>query len=143
MHWITRRQIGVDRMASAWLITRFIDAHPTFDFVPESTMPAPEAGEAFDMPGVRLSHRHGHSTFHTMLEEYGLTDPVLARIALVVDEADIVQEAPLEAAAFGVDVVCRGIRLIAADDAEAIRHALVVFDGLYAYFQAAGHPNHP
>src|ERR1041384_3113071 len=73
-------------------------------------MTVPEGGEAFDIPGVRLSHHQGHCTFHATLREYQLTDPVLQRIARIVDEADVVQEATVEAAAPGLDLICRGIR---------------------------------
>ena len=136
MRWVTRENIGVDRMATAWLIARFIDRSPEFAFVPEgSPVPAPEEGIAFDMPGAHLSHRRGHCTFHTALAEYQLRDPVLDRLALIIDEADIVQEAPLEPIAPGLDVVCRGIRLSSADDHEAITRSASIFDGLYAYLK--------
>ena len=67
MKWVTWENIGVDRMGSAWLILRFIDAGAEFEFVPAGQTPLPEGYEPFDIPGVRLTHRHGHCTFYTML----------------------------------------------------------------------------
>jgi hypothetical protein len=88
MKWLTWENVGVDRMACAWVIRKWIDANAAFEFIPEgSSAPAGQA-EAFEIPGVRLSHHHGHSRVHTIILEYKLTDPVLMRIAQIVDEAD-------------------------------------------------------
>jgi hypothetical protein len=106
--WVTWENVGVDRMACAWLIRRFIDPEGEFLFVPAGAKPLPEGAEPFDIPGVRLTHRRGHCTVHTMLKQYQLKDPVLARIARIVDEADAVQEVALEPAAPGLDLICRG-----------------------------------
>ena len=84
MKWVTWEQVGVDRMACAWLITKYIDHEAEFLFVPAGQKPLPEGAEPFDIPGVRLSHHRGHCTFYTMLREYDLHDPVLQRIARVV-----------------------------------------------------------
>lgn len=137
MRWVTREQIAVDRMACAWLIRTFLDRDAVFIFVPEGTQRLPENAEPFDLPGIRLSHRGGHSSFHTMLEEYHLTDPVLERIARLVDEADVVQEVALEPAAPGLDLICRGLRRISRDDFEAIDRGGMIYDALYAQLAAA------
>lgn len=140
MKWVTWENVGVDRMGCAWLIRRSIDAEAEFVFVPEGTGGAglPEDAEPFDLPGVRLTHRRGHCTFHTMLHEYDLDDPVLKRIAGVIDEADIVQEAAVEPAAPGLDVICRGIRRTSTDDHEALARGIMVYEALYAQFAAEG-----
>jgi hypothetical protein len=141
MNWVTWTDIGVDRMACAWLITRVLDPAPTFVFVAAGTAPLPADAEPFDIPGVRLSHYRGHCSFHTMLRIYALSDPVLARIARLVDEADVVQEAPVEPAAPGLDLLCRGLRRISPDDQRALEHGLVLYDALYAELAAElGHP---
>jgi hypothetical protein len=88
--------------------------------------------EPFDIPGTRLSHRRGHCTFQTMLKEYELKDPLLARIARLIDEADEVQEVVLEPGAYGVDLICRGIRLISPDDLTALEKSRLIFEALYA-----------
>ena len=134
MKWVTWEQVGVDRMACAWLIQKYIDQEAAFLFVPVGSKPLPVGAEPFDIPGVRLSHRRGHCTFHTMLREYDLKDPVLQRIAQAVDEADVVQDIPLEPAAPGLDLICRGLRLISPDDHMALEHGRLVYDALYAQF---------
>jgi|SRR5947209_4582186 len=134
MKWVTWEQVGVDRMACAWLIQKYIDQEATFLFVPVGSKPLPAGAEPFDIPGVRLSHRRGHCTFHTMLREYDLKDPVLQRIAQAVDEADVVQDIPLEPVAPGLDLICRGLRLISPDDHVALAHGRLLYDALYAQF---------
>ena len=139
MKWVTWEQVGVDRMACTWLITKYLDPEAEFLFVPTGVTPLPEGAEPFDIPGVRLSHHRGHCSFHTMLREYDLSDPVLQRIARVVDEADTVQDVLLEPAATGLDILCRGIRLISPNDQAALERGRLLYDALYAQF--ASEPN--
>ncbi|HEX9131881.1 MAG TPA: chromate resistance protein ChrB domain-containing protein [Ktedonobacteraceae bacterium] len=134
MKWVTWEQVGVDRMACAWLIMKYIDPQAEFLFVPVGKTPLPEAAEPFDIPGVRLSHHRGHCTFHTLLREFDLADPVLQRIARVVDEADTVQEVTLEPVAPGLDLICRGIRLVSPGDQLALERGRLIYDALYAQF---------
>lgn len=132
MKWLTWEQVGVDRMGCAWLIKRFIDPAAEFQFMPAGQKSASDEAEAFDIPGARLSHRRGRSTFSTMLTEYKLNDPILERMARIVDEADVVQEVVVEAASAGLDQICRGIRLISADDWTALERGAMVYEALYA-----------
>lgn len=132
MKWVTWEGVGVDRMACAWLIRRFLDPHAEFLFVPAGHTPLPSDAEPFDIPGVRLSHHRGHCTFHTMLRAYELADPLLQRIARIVDEADVVQEVAVESAAPGLDLICRGLRQISPDDQVALERGAVIYDALYA-----------
>ncbi len=136
MKWVTWEQVGVDRMACAWLIKKYIDLSAEFLFVPAGKTPLPEGAEPFDIPGVRLSHHRGHCTFYTMLREFDLADPVLRRIARVVDEADTIQEVTVEPVAPGLDMICRGIRLISPDDQVALERGRLIYDALYAQFGA-------
>jgi hypothetical protein len=132
MKWLTWENVGIDRMACAWLILRFIDPEAEFVFIPAGETKIPAEHEAFDIPGVRLSHRQGHCSFHTMLQEYQLGDPVLGRIAQIIDEADVVQEFTLEALAPGLDFICRGIRRISPDDTTAIERGRLIYEALYS-----------
>jgi|SRR5579864_759015 len=136
MKWVTWETVGVDRMACAWLIRKQIDPQAEFQFVPMGHRPLPEDAEPFDIPGARLSHHQGHCTFHTLLNEYQLTDPVLQRIARLVDEADIVQEVTVEPAAPGLDLLCRGLRRISSDDRVALERGALIYDALYAELSA-------
>ena len=132
MKWVTWKNIGVDRMACAWLILRHIDPQAEFSFVPMGEKPLPENGEPFDIPGERYSHHGGHCTFYAFLKEHKLDDPILTRIAQMVDEADEVQEVTVEPAAKGLDLICRGLSRISKDDFEAVERGYLIYDALYA-----------
>ncbi len=136
MTWVTWEHIGVDRMGCIWLIQRWIDAKAQFIFVPVGTKPLPKEVEPFDIPGTRYSHHRGHCTFHSLLKAYRLKDPILLRIANIIDEADIVQEVNVEAAAPGLDLICRGLRLNSPNDAVALERGKLVYDALYAELSA-------
>jgi hypothetical protein len=140
MKWVTWQDVGIDRIGCAWLIRRQIDPQAQFLFIPKGHKPLPEGAEPFDIPGVRLSHHGGHCSFHALLREYKLDDPVLHRIARIIDEADTVQEALVEPAAQGLDLICSGIRLISGDDQAALEKGAAIYDALYAVLsrEAAG-----
>ena len=132
MKWVTWENIGVDRMACAWLIRRWIDSEAEFAFIPVGEKPKPKSGEPFDIPGERYAHHGGHCTFYALIKEHKLNDPILARIAQIVDEADEIQEVTLEPAAHGLDLICRGLRQVSKDDFEAMQRGGLIYDALYA-----------
>lgn len=132
MKWVTWEHVGVDRMACAWLIRRYIDTEAEIVFIPAGSGQLPEDAEGFDIPGVKYSHHRGHCSFHTMVHAFQLQDPVLQRIARIVDEADTLQEVLLEPVAAGLDALCQGIRLISTDDNEAIDRGCLLYNALYA-----------
>ncbi len=136
MRWVTWAGVGVDRMACAWLIRTRIDPEAQFLFIPEGSSDLPSDAEPFDIPGARLSHHGGHCSFYAMLEAYALHDPILARIARIVDEADTVTDVELEPAAPGLDLLCRGLRRISPDDTTALERATFLYDALYAALAA-------
>jgi hypothetical protein len=129
--WVTWENVGIDRIGCAWLILLKIDPQAEFVFVARGAA-LPDDAEPFDVPGARLSHRGGHCSFHALVTDYGLSDPVLRRIARIIDEADTVQAVKVEPAAVGLDLVCEGLRQISADDRETIDRGRVVYDALYA-----------
>ena len=131
MRWVTRSGPHVDRMASAWLIRRFIDAQAEFFFTTDPD-DLPAGAIPFDMRGAELSHRGENCTFETLLERYELTDPALDEIAALVHEADIGDDRYLAPAAPGLDLITRAISLVCDDD-EALRVGMTVFEGLYEH----------
>jgi hypothetical protein len=131
MKWVTWEKIGVDRMACAWLIQRHIDTEAEFMFIPRGAA-VPAGATAFDIPGAALSHHEGHCSFHAFLKKYKLNDPVLQRIARIVDEADTIQEVLVEPAAPGLDLLCDGLRMISPDDQTALERGAILYDALYA-----------
>ena len=132
MKWVTWENIGVDRMACSWLIRRWVDPKAEFTFIPFGGKPKSEDGEPFDIPGERYSHHGGHCTFFALLKENKINDPILKRIAQMVDEADEIQEVTVEPAALGLDLICRGLRQTSKDDFEAMERGKLIYDALYA-----------
>jgi hypothetical protein len=132
MKWVTWQNVGVDRMACAWLIQRFLDRGAEFVFIPAGSQELPADAEGFDIPGAKYSHYRGHCSFHTMVHAFGLTDPILTRLAWIVDEADTLQDMLLEPAAAGLDAICQGLRLTSENDDEALAKGCLVYDALYA-----------
>ena len=119
-------------MACAWLIRKQIDQKAKFYFIPVGQRELPAGTEPFDIPGVKLSHHQGHCSFHALLREYKLDDPVLHRIARIIDEADTVQEVCVESAAPGLDLLCEGLRLTSPDDETALERGAMIYEALYA-----------
>jgi hypothetical protein len=136
MKWVTWQNIGIDRMACIWLIRRWIDPNAEFSFIPVGGTPTADDGEPFDIPGERFSHHAGHCTFHALLVENKLDDPILTRIAQIVDEADEIQPVSVEPAAVGLDLICRGISQISKDDSEAMERGSLIYDALYAQLRS-------
>ena len=132
MIWVTWSDVGIDRMGCAWLVRWWIDPDAAFVFVPHGSHDLPANAEPFDIPGTRLSHHGGHCSFHAFLAAFDLHDPILTRIARIIDEVDTVQDVELEPAAPGVDLLCRGLRRISPDDTIALAHGALLFDALYS-----------
>ena len=135
MKWATRPSVHVDRAACAWLIRRFIDESAEFVFVDDpDEIPADAKG--FDIRGVELSHHAGECSFETLLRRFELNDPVLWDVARIVHEADLADDRFDAPAAPGLDVLCRGLSLV-ADDYQVLTVTGVMFDGLYEHRRRA------
>lgn len=128
--WVTRPRPHVDRIASAWLIKRFIDADAEFLFAAPEEFP-PDA-IPFDAAGVELGHQGEDCTFETLLKRTGLRDPRLRQLAEIIHEADLRDEKFPREEARGVDLAIRGLLAVLKEDQEVLAHGLILFDGLYA-----------
>lgn len=135
MKWATRTSVHVDRAACAWLIRRFIDDSAEFAFVDDPDE-IPMDATGFDIRGAELSHHAGDCTFETMLRRYDLGDPVLWDIARIVHEADLADDRFDAPEAPGLDVLCRGLSMV-ADDEQVLAVTGVLFDGLYEHRRRA------
>ena len=122
----------MDRTACIWLIRRFVDGEAVFTFFGDAAE-APEGAELFDVAGARLSHRGEDCSFETFLKEYELEDPVLAEIAEIVHDADLMDEKYGRPESEGLDAIVRGMQLALPDDDTLTRRTNVLYDGLYAY----------
>ena len=131
--WATRARPWVDRLASAWLIRRFIDVQARFVWLddPAGSTPAPRGVLGFDYDGARFTHVGVRVTFEVLLASFGLDgDPRLQRIAGAVRYLDAGGIPAPEAA--GLEGVLAGMRALHADDEALAAAASTVFDALYA-----------
>ena len=132
--WVTRRGVFVDRIASAWLIRRFIDPAAHFKFVAASGY-KPRAGEhRFDMFEGEYTHEGDRCTFETLVARFDLARPGLDAIAEIVHDIDLKVESARRDETDGVRLLIRGICLARERDAERVEAAHAVFDGLLAHF---------
>jgi hypothetical protein len=128
--WVTRPRPHVDRIASAWLIKRFIDPEAVFVFAPPAEFP--KDAIPFDAPGVELSHHGEDCTFETLVKRARLRDRRLGRLAEVVHEADLRDGKYPHEEARGIDVAIRAVLAASPDDHQVLAHGLTLFEGLYA-----------
>jgi hypothetical protein len=128
--WVTRPRPHVDRVASAWLIKRFID--PEADFVFASPKEFPVDAVPFDTAGVEFGHQGEDCTFETLLRRCGLEDQRLAQLAEIVHEIDLRDQKFARDEARGIDLALRGLLATFKDDQEVLTHGMTLFDGLYA-----------
>ena len=135
MKWATRASVHVDRAACAWLIRRFLDPAAEFVFVDDPDE-VPADATAFDIRGAELSHHGDDCSFETILRRYSLDDPVLWDVARIVHEADLNDERYDAPEADGLDVLCRGLSMV-ADDEQVLAVTRVMFDGLYEHRRRA------
>ena len=132
MLWATRQGCHVDRTGCIWLIKRFIDPEATFSFF-QDVGEAPEEAELFDVAGARFSHHGEDCSFETFLKEYSLKDPVLAEIAEIIHDADLMDDKYRRPESEGLDVIIRGMQLTLPDDQTLIQYTDAIFEGLYTY----------
>lgn len=128
--WATRRRPWVDRLASAWLIRRFIDTSARIVWLKPSSRP-PRGALGFDFDGATFSHVAGKVTFEVIAASFGLDgDEWLRKIGEAVHYIDVGGAASEEAA--GLEAMMRGLQAQHADDDALLEAALGVFDALYA-----------
>ena len=131
--WVTRRNLHIDRLASAWLIRRFIDRRPRFQFVAGGEKV--EGGIPFDMFGAEFAHRGEDCTFETMLRRFGLDgDRALREIAEIVHDVDLKDDKFNRLEAAGLNATVTGLARLLGDDRKLLGHCGPIFDGLYALF---------
>jgi hypothetical protein len=128
--WVTRPRPHIDRIASAWLIKRFIDPEATFIFAPPAEFP--EDAVAFDSPGVELTHHGQDCTFETLIKRARLRDRRLTRLAELVHEADLRDGKFPNDEARGIDLAIRALLAASADDHQVLAQGISLFEGLYA-----------
>jgi hypothetical protein len=134
--WVTRAGVFVDRMASAWLIRRFIDPDARFKFVRTARYTALAGETRFDMPRAEFTHEGDECTFEVLCRRFALTHAGLADIGEIVHDIDLKDDKFGRVEADGIAAVLRGITETIADDSQRIAAAASVFDGLFAQFRS-------
>ncbi len=136
--WATRQGPWIDRLASAWLIRRFIDPQARFRWLAKPA-DCPKNALGFDFDGATFSHVGHRVTFETLLASFGLeADLALARLAALVHFLDV-GGAPVAEAA-GVEAVLAGLKRQAADDDALLAAATAILDGLYDIYREGAAP---
>src|SRR5829696_8376596 len=133
--WVTRTGVHVDRIASAWLVRRFIDPEPRFKFVPAKGY-VPEPGELrFDMFEAEFTHEGDRCTFEVLIDRAGLkNDRGLAALAEIVHDIDLKDGKFGRPEAEGIRTLIAGICNGTQDDDERLARGAAVFDDLYRSF---------
>lgn len=133
--WVTRAGVFVDRIASAWLIRRFIDSEATFKFVSVPGYPGAPGEFRFDMMPGEYTHDGDMCTFEVLVERFNLHDAGLVAIAEVVHDIDLKDDKFARSEAPGIEAVLTGIANTVSDDDARLSAAFPLFDALHDRFR--------
>ncbi len=129
--WVTRRNLHIDRLASAWLIRQFIDKRPRFYFVADGEKV--DGATPFDMFGAEFTHHGEDCTFETLLKRFGLGDDRgLRELAEIVHDIDLKDDKFHRLEAAGLNAIINGLSEMLRDDRKLLQQCSGIFDGLYA-----------
>ena len=134
MKWITREQIRIDRVSSAWLIKRFVDPDAEFLFAPRrEVMPRAQAENAipFHVPDAELGQRDGKTAFDAIIANYNLIDPALLLLAEMVRAADRRLSDPAEGA--GIAAMSHGFAAMDLPDEQVLALQSPMWEALYHF----------
>ena len=132
--WVTRQGVQIDRIASAWLIRRFIDPGARFKFVPGAGYVATAGELRFDMFEGEFTHRGDRCTFEVLLAEAGLDDPALGAIGEIIHDIDLKDGKYGREEVGGIRTLIAGIASSHNDDNQRLERGGAVFDDLHRYF---------
>jgi hypothetical protein len=133
--WVTRTGVHIDRIASAWLIRRFIDADATFKFVPAKGY-QPLAGELrFDMFEAEYTHEGDRCTFEVLLRRFAVEDNALVPLAEIIHDLDFKDDKFGRDEAPGVARLLSGLYEAEQSDAQRIKRGGEFFETLYQSFK--------
>ncbi len=132
--WVTRRGVFVDRMASGWLIRRFIDPEASFEYVVPDGYEPPEGALRFDMFEGEFTHEGDRCTFEVLMRRFGLDEPGLMPIAEIVHDIDCKDDKFSRPETAGIAALLGGIAAAHDDDPSRMAAAASVFEGLFQQF---------
>ena len=141
MKCVTRKNIRVNRVATAWLIRRFIDPQAEFIFVEPDEVAGVqqrESAQGFDAPGATFPHKdeQGRCSFETLVDQFCAGDGAPEQLARIVRGADFPEQIDLTAESAGLRTISQGFPLAAKDDHEILEKASYLYDALYAALKA-------
>jgi rhodanese-related sulfurtransferase len=142
--WITRARPKIDRVACPWLILRFVDPRAQFFYVPTEQVfrEAERLGAiAFDLPNAPVTHQGELCSFDALIAAFGLQDPALQALAVIVrgadtDRLDLAPQSP------GLLAVSLGLSQLHEDDQHMLQAALPMYDALYAWCRKGQRERH-
>jgi hypothetical protein len=134
--WVTRADLHVDRMASAWLIRRFIDPRARFRFTRHQGGKRKPGELTFDMFEADFTHEGNSCTFEVLVRRFGLGEEALQHIAEIVHDIDLKDARFARPEAAGFDRLLAGLVLRHKDDAARVQQGAAIFDALYESFEA-------
>ena len=133
--WVTRRGVRVDRIASAWLIRRWIDPDARFKFV-DGRNYLPESGEVrFDMFDAEFTHQGDRCTLEVMAQRVAPDDAALRSIAEIVHDIDLKDQKFGRPETEGVASLLSGLVASLEDDGRRIERGSALFEDLYRHFR--------
>jgi hypothetical protein len=135
--WVTRTDVKIDRMTSAWLIRRFIDPQARFAFTRDKHYAGAQGELRFDMYGGEYTHEGDLCTFEVLLRRFELSDPGLARLGEIVHDVDLKEDRYCHPETAGIAAVLAGLAQGVPDDADRIAAASTMLDGLLGQLRAA------
>jgi hypothetical protein len=130
--WATRKNPFIDRMASAWLIKRFIDQKASFTFIDERDIASLDnTSVAFDVRGAEFTHVGDLCTFEVLVKSFGIKDKAVKKIAEIVHDLDVKDDKYGKPEGTGVEDILAGIRKTAKNDADGLERGITAFEMLY------------
>jgi hypothetical protein len=133
--WVTREGVHVDRIASAWLIRRFIDPEARFKFVSGKGYRPDEGELRFDMFQAEFTHEGDKCTFEVLLDRLATSDPALRAIAEIIHDIDLKDNKFGRDEVVGIRTLIDGIGMATKDDVERIARGSDAFNSLYEFFR--------
>jgi hypothetical protein len=142
--WVTRERPKIDRIACPWVVRRFIDHEAEIIYVPAAevfSVAEARAALAFDIPGAPITHEGDLCSFDTLIARFGLQDPALEVLALIVRGADTDRHA-LAPEAAGLHAISLGLSRNYSNDLAMLEQGMIIYDALYAWAAGARGERH-
>jgi hypothetical protein len=138
--WVTRSGAHVDRIASAWLIRRFIDPEAKFKFVPQKGYSPVDGELRFDMFEANFTHEGDRCTFEVLLSKMKIQDGGLSALAEIIHDIDLKDSKFGRPETPGIALLIAGVTMARKSDEERLKRGMAIFDDLHAWFKTKAKP---